>query len=158
MKIIAILAMDEYLLIGKRNALPWHLPEDLKRFREITAGWTVVMGKNTYFSLPEKFRPLPNRRNIIISREKIEGIETYASIESFLESLQSESIETVFLIGGASLYDQFFEHWLVDRVELTLVDGIHEGDIFVQEFRHAFEVVGETVSFPGGKWMTLEKK
>ena len=85
------------------------------------------MGKNTYFSLPEKFRPLPNRRNIIISREKIEGIETYASIESFLESLQSESIETVFLIGGATLYDQFFKKSLVDEVELTLVHGDHIG-------------------------------
>ena len=116
------------------------------------------MGRNTYFSLPEKFRPLPNRRNIIISREKIEGIETYASIESFLESLQSESIETVFLIGGASLYDQFFERGLVDRVELTLVEEIHDGDIFVREFRDNFEVVGESTSFPGGKWVTLTKK
>lgn len=84
--------MDESRLIGKSNGLPWHIPEDLKRFREFTTGGIVVMGKNTYFSLPEKVRPLPNRRNIVITRESIEGIECYPSIESCVESLKKEQV------------------------------------------------------------------
>ncbi len=149
--------MDEHLLIGRRNALPWHLPEDLKRFREITAGWTVVMGKNTYFSLPEKFRPLPNRRNIVISREKIEGIETFSNIDSFLDTMIHEWVGEVCLIGGATLYDQFFEKSLVDEVELTLVHGDHigwDGNIYVQEWRDNFNILSSDPfkSINGYEW------
>lgn len=92
MQIIAILAMDESLLIGKSNGLPWHIPEDMKRFREFTTGGIVVMGRNTYFSLPEKVRPLPNRRNIVITRTPILGIECYSSIEDFIESMKNEKV------------------------------------------------------------------
>lgn len=88
MKITAILAMDESLLIGKKDGLPWHIPEDLKRFNSLTRGHIVVMGRNTYFSLPEKYRPLPHRRNIVITREAIDGIETFSSIENFLDAMK----------------------------------------------------------------------
>jgi dihydrofolate reductase len=90
MKIIAILAMDEHCLIGSNQSLPWHIPEDMKRFREFTTGYTVLMGKNTYFSLPEKVRPLPNRRNIVITRSDIPEIETFTDIDLCIKTLKEE--------------------------------------------------------------------
>jgi dihydrofolate reductase len=90
MKIRAILAMDSHRLIGAKNGLPWHIPEDMKRFRLLTSGQIVIMGKNTYTSLPDGFRPLPNRRNIVISREGIDGVESFASIEACLDTLRIE--------------------------------------------------------------------
>lgn len=149
--------MDESLLIGKSNGLPWHIPEDLKRFREFTTGEIVVMGKNTYFSLPEKVRPLPNRRNIVITRESINWIECYSSIEECIDTLKKEKVWKVYLIGWASLYNQFFEKWLTDIVELTLIDGVHEGDIFVREWRQNFSEV-KSENFEQGKFITYEKK
>ncbi len=137
MKIVAILAMDTSRLIGSKNGLPWHIPEDLKRFKEMTMWHAVVMGKNTYFSLPEKFRPLPNRRNIVLTRTPVEWIETYGSIDEFLTEFWGQDI-TCFLIGGAQVYNQFFERKIVDSVELTLIDGIHYGDVYVDEFRSDF--------------------
>ena len=80
--------MDHARLIGSNNSLPWHIPEDLRRFREFTTGYTVLMGKNTYFSLPEKVRPLPNRRTIVMTRGQIDGVETFSSIDEFLKSMQ----------------------------------------------------------------------
>jgi dihydrofolate reductase len=156
MQIIAILAMDESLLIGKSNGLPWHIPEDMKRIREFTMGGVVVMGRNTYFSLPEKVRPLPNRRNIVITRTPIPRIECYSSIEDFIESMKNEKVWKVYLFGGASLYNQFFEKWLVDEVELTLLDGVHEWDIFVKEWRQDFREM-KSEDFEQGKFITLEK-
>ena len=99
MKITAILAMDISLLIGSKNGLPWHIPEDMKRFKEFTTGGIVVMGRNTYLSLPDKFRPLPNRRNIVITRTMIDGVECYSSIELCVSTLKAEKVEQVWLIG-----------------------------------------------------------
>ena len=148
--------MDRSLLIGSKNGLPWHIPEDMKRFKEFTTGGIVVMGRNTYLSLPERFRPLPNRRNIVITRTPIEGVECCSSIELFITSMQKERVEQVWLIGGASLYDQFFAQWLVDRVELTLLDGVHEWDIRVSEFRSDFHEVSST-DFSQGRFITLAR-
>ena len=149
--------MDDSLLIGKSNGLPWHIPEDLKRFREFTTGQIVMMGKNTYFSLPEKVRPLPNRRNIIITRESIDGVECYSGIEECIETLKKEKVWKVYLIGWASLYNQFFEKWMIDTVELTLIDGAHEGDIFMKEWRQNFSEV-KSENFEQGKFITYEKE
>ncbi len=154
MHIIAILAMDHSLLIGSKNGLPWHIPEDLKRFKELTTGEIVVMGRNTYFSLPEKFRPLPNRRNIVITRTEIEWIECFSSIDVFIQSMKDQNIEKCYIIWGASLYDQFFKLNLIDQVELTLIDGTHEWDIFVSEFRSDFHEVS-SVDFEQWKFITL---
>ncbi len=154
MKITAILAMDPSLLIGRKNGLPWHIPEDMRRFKEFTTGGIVVMGRNTYMSLPDKFRPLPNRRNIVITRSSIYGVECYSSIEDFTSAIQSENIEQIWLIGWASLYDQFFALGLVDRVELTLIDWEYEWDIRVSEFRSDFHEIS-SVDFSQGRFITL---
>lgn len=71
MEIVAVLAMTESLLIGARQGLPWSLPEDMRHFREITNRGVVIMGRNTYLSLPERFRPLPGRRNIVLSMSPV---------------------------------------------------------------------------------------
>ena len=154
MKIIAILAMDKQCLIGSNQSLPWHIPEDMKRFREFTTGHTVLMWKNTYFSLPEKVRPLPNRRNIVITRSDIPEIETFSDIDECINSLKKEWLEELYLIWWASLYNQFFERWLVDQVELTLVSGSHTWDIFVQDFRSEFTIT-HAQEFPQWVFQTL---
>ncbi len=154
MKITAILAMDQTLLIGRKNGLPWNIPEDMKRFREFTIGGTVVMGRNTYLSLPDRFRPLPHRRNIVITHIPLDWVECYSSIESCISTLQVEMIEQVWLIGWASLYDQFFAHKLVDQIELTLLDGEHEWDIRVSEFRSDFHEISSR-DFSQGRFITL---
>lgn len=115
------------------------------------------MGKNTYFSLPESVRPLPYRRNIVISREPIKKIETYTSIDAFLQAMHNEDIKMIYLIGGASLYDQFFARWLIDEVELTLISDVHNGDIYVQEFRTDF-TIQEIKKFSKGEFQKLVKK
>lgn len=71
MEIVAILAMTENRLVGRNGGLPWHLPGDLRRFRELTTGFPVIMGRNTYLSLPPKFRPLPGRRNMVLAESSL---------------------------------------------------------------------------------------
>ena len=98
MKIIAVLAMTEERLIGNNGALPWHIPEDLKHFQQLTRGKTVVMGKNTYYSLPEKYRPLPKRRNIVLTRSDFSECEGYPSIDILLEKLRTEKVQEIYII------------------------------------------------------------
>ncbi len=146
--------MDEHCLIGSNQSLPWHIPEDMKRFREFTTGHTVLMGKNTYFSLPEKFRPLPNRRNIVITRSDIPEVETFSDIDECIEFLKKEWLDEIYIIGWASIYNQFFERWLVDQVELTLVSSSHDWDIFVHDFRSVFTIT-HSQEFPQWIFQTL---
>ena len=120
MKITAILAMTEKRVIGRDNELAWYIPEDLVHFKNLTLGQVVIMGRNTFFSIPEKFRPLPGRRNIVLPREKIDNIECFSGISEMLRALENEQ-RKIFVIGGASLYNQFFEKNLIDSVELTLL-------------------------------------
>lgn len=137
MKITAILAMTDNCLIGKNNSLPWNIPEDMKHFRNLTNWNVVIMWKNTYFSLPEQFRPLPNRRNIVFTSEKIPNIECVKNF-SELESLLQDENKKIFLIGWAKLYNYFFENNYIDEVELTLLDFDYDWDIFVNDFRKNF--------------------
>lgn len=154
MKITAILAMDENRLIGNKNGLPWYIPEDLKRFNQITKGGIVIMGHNTWHSLPEKYRPLPGRRNVVITKTPIDGVESYNDLESVISMLDSaEKQEEVFIIGWASIYNECFKRKWVDVVYLTLVDGTHEWDVFVNEWRNDFECVAYE-PFDGGKFIT----
>lgn len=139
-KITAILAMTEKGVIGDNNTLIWDIPEDMRRFREFTTGNVVIMGKNTYFSLPPKFRPLPHRRNIVFTPDSISGVECVTNTEQLFEILQNEK-RKIFLIGGAMLYNYFFEKGLVDEVELTLVEGDYIGNVVVQDFRNNFREI-----------------
>lgn len=125
-----IVAIAENRAIGKNNDLLWHIPADLKRFKRITKGHPVIMGKRTWESLPLK--PLPGRRNIVITDqpgERIDGCETVYSIEEAAGLCQPG--EENFIIGGASVYRQFLP--LADRLYLTLVHKNFEGDVFFPE-------------------------
>ncbi len=148
--------MDESRLIGSKWVLPWHIPEDLKHFREVTMGGVVVMGRKTYFSIPEKFRPLPWRRNIVLSHTSVDGIETFDDIDSMLSKLQSEKVERVYIIGGASIYEQFFKKSLIDTVELTLIHQTFEGDAYIWEFRDDFQEI-QRIDLEGYSFITLKR-
>ena len=132
-------------VIGNGMDLPWHISEDLKRFKALTAGYPVVMGKRTFDSLIHQLgKPLPGRRNIILSHQKVsypqwENAEVYPSTEEAMESLKSA--DRVFITGGATIYAAFLEN--VDRLELTLVEGDHEGDVFFPPYEHLIGTVYE---------------
>lgn len=125
-----IVAVAQNNAIGKNNQLLWHISEDLKRFKKITAEHAVIMGKNTYFSLP--FKPLPKRRNIVISDiagEEIPGCIMAYSIEDAIDKADSENEN--FIIGGASVYRQFFK--IAQKLYITRVHSNFEADTFFPE-------------------------
>ena len=125
-----IVAIAQNNAIGKDNQLLWHIPADLKRFKKLTTGHTIVMGKRTFESLP--IRPLPNRRSIVITDvegEKIEGCTMAYSIEEAIELMDAEKEN--FVIGGGSVYSQFLP--LVQNLYLTIVQKDFEADTFFPE-------------------------
>lgn len=130
--ILAALCKWNYV-IGKDNQLPWHLPDDLKCFKELTNNKSVIMGKNTYLSLPEKFRPLPKRNNIVISKTMSEekGIDVCRSIEKAIITAQTYQ-KDIFIIGGASIYQQTLP--FVDTMYLSKIFRDYEGDTFFPRF------------------------
>ena len=116
-------------VIGKQGQLPWHLPEDLAHFKRTTLGQPVEMGRVTWESLPEKFRPLPGRTNVVVSR-KTTFNATGAQVVSSLEAAMAlfPSTEVVWLIGGAQLYAQALP--LASQIVVTEIDADFEGDAF----------------------------
>jgi dihydrofolate reductase len=123
-----IAAMSENHVIGKDNQLLWHMPNDLKHFKNTTSGHTVIIGRKTFESVG---KPLPKRRNIIITRQHItiEGCEVVNSIEAALALCAGE--EEVFIVGGAEIYKLSLH--LTDRVYLTIIHHHFDGDSFFPE-------------------------
>jgi len=116
-------------VIGKQGQLPWHLPEDLAHFKRTTQGQAVVMGRVTWESLPEKFRPLPGRTNVVVSRQttfNANGAKVVSSLEAAMALFSST--EVVWLIGGAQLYAQALP--LASQIVVTEIDADFEGDAF----------------------------
>ncbi len=114
-------------VIGKDGDLPWHLPEDLAHFKKTTMGQPVVMGRVTWESIPEKFRPLPGRRNLVVTRQtdyQAAGATVVSSLQAALDAFPTE--EVVWLIGGAQLYAQGLP--LAAEVVVTEIDADFEGD------------------------------
>ncbi len=125
-----IVAIARNYAIGKNNQLLWHISNDLKRFKKITAGHAVIMGKRTLESLPNG--PLPKRRNIVLSDQEndhIDNCEIASSIPEALHMVENE--KEVFIIGGGSVYKQFLP--LADRLYLTIVEKDFEADTFFPE-------------------------
>jgi dihydrofolate reductase len=123
-------------VIGRDGAIPWHLPEDMERFRELTTGHAVVMGRRTWDSLPERFRPLPGRRNVVVTRDPgwhAEGAERAGSVEEAVALLAAAP--RVFVIGGAEVYAAALP--LADELVLTEVDLQVEGDTVFPPFDRA---------------------
>jgi len=121
-----IFAMDRNRLIGKNNELPWYLPADLQYFKRTTSGHTVIMGRKTYDSIG---KPLPNRKNVVITRDshlRLEGCTTCTSVPEALDIIGAE--EEAFVIGGAEVYKQFLP--VADRMYITFIDESFEGDAY----------------------------
>lgn len=126
-------------VIGKDNAMPWHVPEDLKHFNQITSGHAVIMGHATWLSLPERFRPLPNRQNIVMSRKQdlaLAGAEVAHSVEEVLQLC--EPGKQVWFMGGRQIYDLSLP--LAQRVEVTKINISVEGDTFAPTIPNYFDV------------------
>jgi dihydrofolate reductase len=125
-------------VIGRDNALVWHEPQDQRHFRALTLGCPVVMGRRTWESLPARFRPLPGRRNVVVTRQAgydAAGAETAPGLAAALERLQDA--EQVFVIGGAELYAAALPR--ADTLELTEIDADLDGDTHFPPFdRRAF--------------------
>ena len=114
-------------VIGKDNALPWHLPEDLAHFKQLTQGCAVIMGRKTWDSLPPRFRPLPGRQNIVVTRQpdwRAAGAERASSLEAAMALCAPQA--TAWVIGGAQLYAQALP--LADQVEVTEIHQAFDGD------------------------------
>jgi dihydrofolate reductase len=144
-------------VIGKGGTMPWHLPEDLKHFSSLTAGHPVIMGRKTWESFPEKFRPLPGRTNIVITRQEAwggtpgaAGAVTVRSLDdALLESQFAPGNEMVWIIGGGSIYAQALD--LADVAVVTTIDTTAEGDTFAPELGYEWAA---SASLPANGWLT----
>lgn len=131
MTISIIAAIAKNNAIGKDNDLIWHISEDLKRFKKLTSGHTIIMGRKTYESLP--FKPLPNRKNIILSGKtdlKFKGAIVANSIEDALKECESE--DEIFICGGAAVYKKFIN--IADKMYITEINQEFEGDTFFPDY------------------------
>jgi dihydrofolate reductase len=143
-----IVAVSDDLGIGKDNELLWHISEDLKRFKRLTTGNTVIMGKKTWESLPRK--PLPGRKNIVLTDvpgEVIEGPVTVYSIDEALNKCDKE--QEIFVIGGGSIYRQFMP--LADRLYITHVHKSGPADIYFPEIDSKVWEAIEKEEFPANE-------
>ncbi|MBI5913136.1 dihydrofolate reductase [Candidatus Azambacteria bacterium] len=135
MKLSIIVAMSQNRVIGRNGDLPWHLPEDLKRFKALTKGKAVIMGRKTYESIVKRIgKPLPDRRNIVISRDpdyRAEGCAVVPSLNHACRLVQHLD-EEVFVIGGGQTYQQALH--AAQRIYLTLVHTVVDGDVFFPAF------------------------
>lgn len=133
MTVALVAAVARGGVIGRDGGIPWRLPEDVASFKELTTGHAVVMGRKTWESIPERFRPLPDRRNVVVTRNpawKAEGAERASSVDEALALLADE--ERVFVIGGAEIYAAALPH--ADELVLTEIDLDVDGDTFFPDW------------------------
>ena len=133
--IALVVAYSANRVIGRDGGLPWHLPTDLRRFKRLTSGGTVVMGRRTWDSLPDRFRPLPGRRNVVVSRNGCDAPEVCRSVEDALRG-------DCFVIGGGEVYAQALAH--ADRVHATEVDAVVDGDVHMPELGPGWRETGRS--------------
>jgi dihydrofolate reductase len=134
-------------VIGANGGLPWHLPEDLKLFRERTTGSTVVMGRRTWESLPERFRPLPGRANVVLTSDPAWSAEGARRAGSVAEVLDGH--DPLWVIGGGAVYAAFLPH--AHRLVVTHVDLLVEGDTWAPAIGDGWQQVART---PEEGWST----
>lgn len=149
--------------LGKDGKLLWHIPDDLKRFKALTVGHPVIMGRKTFESIVAMIsKPLPGRTNIVVTRDNAwqhDGVLVYHSFEDALQKARELDTEEVHIGGGAQLYEQALPY--VDRLYLTLVEDEKEADTFFPAYEHIFtkKISEESQEFNGlrYRWVTLEK-
>lgn len=138
---IIIVAATHNRVIGKDNDLIWNLPVDMNFFKEQTRGYPVIMGRKNYESIPEKYRPLPGRKNIILSRQAdypvAEGVSLVTELKSALQEAEKEGKEKSFIIGGGQVYSAALEEGIVDKMLITWVDTALDGDAHFPEFEES---------------------
>jgi dihydrofolate reductase len=144
MKIHLIWAQDENGGIGKDGNLPWHISEDLKNFKRLTSGSTILMGRHTWESLPIK--PLPKRKNIVLTSQNFEDVECFSSVEECIEKLDAQGTSILFVIGGSKVYRNFVHR--ADELHITLVDRNTEGidtyfPVTMQKIKKEFKKISE---------------
>jgi len=131
MRISMIVAVAENLVIGKDYNLVWHLPDDMQFFKKTTANHHVIMGRKNYESIPPKWRPLPNRHNIIVTRNKnltISGVDVVYSIDAAIQIARVAGESEVFIIGGGEIFAQSMD--ITNRIYYTDVKASFEGDTY----------------------------
>jgi dihydrofolate reductase len=134
-RINLILARAANGVIGREGVMPWHLPEDMAHFKQQTVGAPVIMGRKTWDSLPARFRPLPGRRNIVITRQedwKAEGAERAGSLREALIRCEDENLPEVWVVGGAQIYAE--AEPLAHRALVTEIGRDYEGDAWAPRF------------------------
>jgi dihydrofolate reductase len=137
MKTALIVAMDSEGGIGKNNDLMWHLPKDMKFFKDTTQGQIVVMGRKNYDSIPEKYRPLPNRLNVVLTRNEhfnAPDCLVFHSLETCLKHFEEETERIVFIIGGGEIYRMALESDMLDEMYITHVHHRYEAETFFPRF------------------------
>lgn len=135
MIISLIAALTKNRVIGRDNGLPWHLPDDMKYFMQTTKEHTVIMGRRNYESIPEKFRPLPNRTNIVVTRQKdfkAPQCKVVHSVEEAIELAKNANEQEIFIVGGAEIYRLGWPR--ANRLYLTEIHTELAGDTFFPEF------------------------
>lgn len=160
-KLDLVVACDLNRGIGKQNGLPWRLPDDMKHFKELTSRTelsggrnAVLMGRKTWESIPEKFRPLPHRVNVVLSRDvnydlgtRIEHVTVANSIASALQQLSEQEIEKYFIIGGAHLYEQAVHHPSCNFLYLTQIDAKFDCDVFFPDYENLFKLMSTSKTY-----------
>lgn len=134
MLISIIVAVSKNNVIGRNNDLPWHLPADMKYFKNTTMGHCVVMGRKNYDSIPLKYRPLQGRMNIVVTRNKsfhAEGVVAVGSIEEAIDYAKNKNESECFIIGGGEVFSQSLKY--CDKVYLTRIHHSFDGDVFFPE-------------------------
>jgi dihydrofolate reductase len=139
MNLILIAALTKTRVIGRNGAVPWNIPADMQRFKRLTLGHVVLMGRRTYETLSE---PLVNRRNVVITSRPIEGVETYPSIADALRALESE--ENVYVIGGGQVFAELLDSAAMLR--FTIVNREIDGDTFFPPYEHLIGTTFKLVS------------
>ncbi len=151
-EIILIAAMDRDRVIGQGNDIPWRgkIPADMAHFQDLTMGQTVVMGRKTWESIPEKYRPLPGRQNVVLSRDDTFQVMNGYSVRTLEEAISRTATNQLFIIGGAEIYRQFLP--LADRLELTHIDTSSGGDTFFPKIDASiWKITNEEICFSDEK-------
>ena len=166
MLVSLIVAASTNNVIGNDIDLIWHLPNDMRFFKETTRGHHVIMGRKNFESIPHNFRPLPNRTNIIITRQSnyiAEGCVVVNSIEQGIELAKNNGEHELFVIGGGQIYDMALKQELIDRVYLTEIHHSFDGDTFFPKLSDQWKEVQREDCFADEKnkydysFLVLEK-
>ncbi|HZH01747.1 MAG TPA: dihydrofolate reductase [Flavisolibacter sp.] len=149
MTLSLLLAADENNVIGKDNQLPWHLPNDLKYFKNLTWGMPILMGRKTFESIG---KPLPGRKSIVITRNKewqAEGVMVVHSLIDAIELAKSEAVKEIFVIGGAEIFNSSLKD--AQRIYLTRIHHQFDGDTYFQKLNQDWQLVNSKHCEPDEK-------